>query len=110
MALGLLLLFVLALAYLVGLRAPRLFSGSFEGGRFRLTGGRSPGRLCDELGDIARLEGLDQVRLDVRSVAGRPNIEVSGPISEGQLQQLRNVVYRFEVSQIRAGKRRAARS
>jgi hypothetical protein len=88
-------------------RANELFGGRFERGVFRLQRGRCPPRLAQEIGEVARLEGLDRVTLSVRSVGGRPRLTASGKISDGQLQQLRNVVGRFEVAQIRRGGRRA---
>ena len=88
-------------------RANQLFEGRFEQGVFRLKRGRCPAALAHEIGEVARLEGLDGVTLSVRSVGGRPGLTASSKITDGQLQQLRNVVGRFEVAQIRRGGRRA---
>ena len=94
---------ILALALFGFSRASQLFVGRFERGRFRLERGRCPPRLFEELSDIARLERLDSVTLTVRSEGGLPSVAAQGAISDGQLQQLRNVVGRFEVAQIRRG-------
>ena len=88
-------------------RANELFRGRFERGAFLLTRGRCPAALAQEIAEVGRLEGLDSVTLSVRSATGRPRLTASGKISDGQLQQLRNVVGRFEVAQIRRGGRRA---
>jgi hypothetical protein len=88
-------------------RAGELFGGRFERGVFRLQRGRCPPRLAQEIAEVARLEALDSVTLSVRSASGRPRLTASGKISDGQLQQLRNVVGRFQVAQIRRGARRA---
>jgi len=98
---------VLVLALLAFSRATQLFVGKFERGAFKLERGRCPPRLLDELADIARLERLDGVRLSVVSEAGLPRVTAQGAISDGQLQQIRNVVGRFDVARIRRGGRRA---
>ena len=103
--LGILLFFVCLLALIALSKGPELFMGRFVGGHFRLARGSCPRRLLDELSDVGRLEHFDGVKLWVRSSAGRPKLQAK-PVSPGQLQQLRNVVYRFEVSQIRAAGRR----
>ncbi len=88
-------------------RANELFRGRFDRGVFRLERGRCPAALVHALGDVARLERLDGVTLSVRSADGAPRVTASGNIDDGQLQQLRNVVGRFEVAQIRRGGKRA---
>lgn len=98
---------VLAAALWIFARATELFAGRFEAGTFNLLRGRCPPGLLAELDDVARLEQLDRVTLTVRSDGGRPRVVASGRLSDGQLQQLRNVVGRFEVAQIRSGGKRA---
>lgn len=97
---------LLALTLFLLSRANELFAGRFEQGRFEMTRGRCPGSLEEELNDVARLEDLDGIRVSVRSMSGRPRLTAFGAISDGQLQQLRNVIGRFQVSQIRRGSRR----
>jgi len=84
-------------------RANELFAGRFDRGGFRLQRGRCPPALVRAIEDVARLERLDSVTLSVRSSSGSPRVTASGNIDDGQLQQLRNVVGRFEVAQIRRG-------
>ena len=101
-------LLVLLLAVLGVLsRANELFAGRFARGGFRLERGRCPTALLHAIADVARLERLDGVTLSVRSASGAPRVTASGNIDDGQLQQLRNVVGRFEVAQIRRGAKRA---
>ena len=88
-------------------RANELFRGRFERGVFRLERGRCPAALMRAIEDVARLERLDRVTLSVRSVSGAPRVTAFGNIDDGQLQQLRNVVGRFQVAQIRRGGKRA---
>lgn len=88
-------------------RANELFRGRFDHGAFRLERGRCPTALVHALDDVGRLERLDGVTLSVRSAGGAPRVTASGNIDDGQLQQLRNVVGRFEVAQIRRGGKRA---
>lgn len=88
-------------------RANELFRGRFDHGVFRLERGRCPATLVHALDDVARLERLDGVTLSVRSASGYPRVSAAGNIDDGQLQQLRNVVGRFEVAQIRRGGKRA---
>lgn len=101
------LLFVLLVLLGVLSRANELFAGRFDRGSFRLERGRCPAALVHAIEDVARLERLDSVTLSVRSSSGSPRVTASGNIDDGQLQQLRNVVGRFEVAQIRRGRRRA---
>jgi hypothetical protein len=105
----LLLLFVGLLVLLVrGIRrGTELFALTITRGAPRLLRGRCPSRLVDEIGDVARLEKLDGVTVRVSSSGGQPRVLADGPVSEGQLQQLRNVVGRFQVAQIRQGNKRA---
>lgn len=88
-------------------RANELFRGRFDHGVFRLERGRCPAALVHALDDVARLERLNGVTLSVRSASGHPRVTARGNIDGGQLQQLRNVVGRFEVAQIRRGGKRA---
>jgi hypothetical protein len=88
-------------------RSTELFALSIEDGSPKLLRGRCPSRLVDEIGDVAKLEKLDGVTLRVMSSAGQPQVVAEGALSEGQLQQLRNVVGRFQVAQIRQGNKRA---
>ena len=94
---------MLVLALLVFSRANELFRAAYEAGKFELRRGRCPARLRDELADIGQLEKLDRVVVSVRSEGGQPRVTAVGNINDGQLQQLRNVVARFNVSQIRRG-------
>ena len=88
-------------------RGTELFSFSVTRGSLELRRGRCPSTLLDELQDVANLEKLDNVTVRVLSSAGEPRLVAEGELSEGQLQQLRNVVGRFQVAQIRQGNKSA---
>ena len=88
-------------------RGTELFAVSITNGSANLIRGRCPARLIDEIADVARLERLDGVTVRVLSSGGEPRVLAEGPLSEGQQQQLRNVVGRFQVAQIRQGNKRA---
>jgi hypothetical protein len=101
---------LLGLVVLLGLairRGTELFSVTIEAGVPQLDRGRCPSRLFDELADVARLERLDGVRVSVVTSGGMPHLRTEGNVSEGQAQQLRNVVGSFQVAQIRRGNKRA---
>ena len=94
------------LAIFYGLRrANELFALSAQRGKLTVTRGRLPPALFSDLEDIAARERLDQVELRVVSEAGVPRLLSSnaGPAFE---QAARNVLGRFSVAQIRAGRRR----
>ena len=105
-----LLLALVALVVLLALgirRATELFAVTITSGSLKLMRGRCPARLLDEIADVAKLERLDGVTVKVLSSGGRPRVVAEGTLSEGQRQQLRNVVGRFQVAQIRRGNKRA---
>ncbi len=104
--LGLLCLAVLAIFY--GLRrANELFALSARAGKLTVTRGRLPPALFSELADIAARERLDNVRMRAVSEAGAPRLLFSGATHAAAEQAARNVLGRFNVTQIRAGRRRA---
>ncbi len=103
--LGLLCLAVLAIFF--GLRrANELFALSAREGTLTVTRGRLPPALLSDLEDIAARERLDKAEVRVVSESGVPRLLSSGagPAFE---QAARNVLGRFSVAQIRAGRRRA---
>jgi len=106
--LGLLCLAVLAIFY--GLRrANELFALSARAGKLTVTRGRLPPPLFAELADIVARERLDAVEIRAVSEAGRPRLLLTGTRHAAAEQAARNVLGRYEVSQIRAGRRRAER-
>ncbi|MEO7035548.1 MAG: DUF3634 family protein [Polyangiaceae bacterium] len=105
--LGLLCLALLAIFY--GLRrANELFALSARDGTLTVVRGRLPPALLSDLGEIAARERLGNVEIRVVSESGVPRLFSSGapPAFE---QAARNVLGRFSVAQLRAGRRRARR-
>jgi hypothetical protein len=88
-------------------RANELFALTTRAGKLELLRGRIPPALLSEFSDIARRERLDQVEIRVLSEAGVPRLSVHGAPNPALEQALRNVLGRFPVSQIRAGRVRA---
>jgi len=108
MVLRLLLLLAVALVIAFFLsRANELFALRARGGRLELLRGRLPQALFSELDDVARRQNLDAVQVRAVVEGGAPRLVVKGTIGEAAEQQLRNVLGRFQLSQIRSGKLRA---
>ncbi|HVJ21315.1 MAG TPA: DUF3634 family protein [Polyangiaceae bacterium] len=100
------LLLALPLAWAIA-RSNELFVLRARKGKLDLVRGRLPQALFRELADVAERQRLDD--LEVRAVVegGVPRLLVRGQISEAAEQQLRNVLGRFKLTQIRTGKLRA---
>ncbi|MFO0564796.1 MAG: DUF3634 family protein [Polyangiaceae bacterium] len=88
------------------LRSNELFCIDVERGKPRFVRGRMPQRLLDEIADVVRKPKLDAVRIVAVVENGSPRLVVRrGTVSDAQLQQLRNVLGRFRLAEIRAGGR-----
>jgi hypothetical protein len=106
MLLGLLCLALFGIFY--GLRrANELFVLSARAGTLTVSRGRLPPALFADLVDIAAREQLDNVRIRAVSESGVPRLICRGPMHAAAEQAARNVLGRFTVSQLRAGRRRA---
>lgn len=106
MLLGLLCLALLVIFY--GFRrANELFVLSVHEGALTIARGRLPPALLADFADIAARERLDNVQIRAVSESGVPRLIFRGPTHAGAEQAARNVLGRFSVSQIRAGRRRA---
>jgi hypothetical protein len=102
--LGFLVLLALALPLAVGIRrATELFHLRVSDSRVKLVRGRLPQALLSEIQDIVSRPPVTRARIRVVLDAGQARVIASGELEEGQVQQLRNVVGRFQVSQIRQG-------
>lgn len=104
---------VLLLLVLFGLHALRaftlhneLFRLSAEHGELSLEHGRLPPALLNELADVARRERLHEVVIRAVVEGGKPRLIVEGDGKDAE-QPLRNVLGRFTLQQIRAGRRRS---
>ena len=88
-------------------RANELFAVSAHGGKLSVLRGRLPQALFAELSDIASREQLDHTEIRVVSESGSPRLSLRGVPHPGAEQAARNVLGRYTVSQIRAGRLRA---
>ena len=100
--LGLALLALLTLRLALG-RANELFTLQARQGKLRVLRGRLPPALFSQLAEIAARENLDAVGIRVVSESGLPRLLVSGSARHAE-QALRNVLGRYNVAQIRAGR------
>lgn len=101
-------LLLLCVPLAVGLRrATDLFVIEVVGGRPRLRRGRLPPALMSEIDDIVRRNGVRSGRLRVVTEGGEPRVLPEAGLPDAAVQQLRNVVGRYRVAQLRAGRRRA---
>jgi hypothetical protein len=85
------------------LRSTELFVVRASAGKFELVRGRMPPALKSELDDIARRNELDGAEVRAIVEGGAPRLLFKGSISAGAEQQLRNVVGRFRLVQLRGG-------
>jgi len=107
LAVGLLILVVLAVPLGWAIyRSNELFCVDVVAGKARLVRGRVPQRLFDDVVEVVKTPRVDAARIRVVTEDGHPRVMVAkGNVSEGQLQQLRNVVGTFRIAEIRAGRR-----
>jgi hypothetical protein len=105
--LGLLLLVAFVLYALRAFSLAReLFRLSARRGELSLERGRLPQALFEELADVARRERLHDVTIRAVVEGGKPRLIVEGD-GKGAEQPLRNVLGRFNLQQIRSGRRRS---
>jgi hypothetical protein len=104
--LGLPCLLLLAFGFALR-RANELFALTARAGKLELVRGRLSPSLLSEFADIAQRERLDQAEIRVLSEAGLPRLVLRGATNPALEQALRNVLGRYHVAQIRAGRVRA---
>jgi hypothetical protein len=88
-------------------RANELFALTAHAGKLELLRGRLSPALFSEFADIAVRERLDHTQIRVLSESGSPRLLLDGAPNPAVEQALRNVLGRYPVSQIRAGRLRA---
>jgi hypothetical protein len=102
--LGVILLLVVGVWWIHALgRHTELARVRVVNGRVEFVRGRLPQSLLADLHDVLTLPPIEQGELRIVLDRGKPRVVASG-LSEGRVQQLRNVVGGYEVSQIRAGR------
>jgi hypothetical protein len=104
---GLLLLVLLAVPFAWSIyRSNELFVLEVRKGRTKARRGRLPQRLANELADVFRREKVRRATLRIVQEDRMAQVKVSdGELSDGTLQQVRNVLGRYDLAQIKAGGR-----
>ena len=104
--LGLLILALLCVPLIISIRrSTELFVLRVRKGRVHFVRGRIPRALLEDIGDVVRRPRVVSAELRVVREGGRPRLLARGQLDEGQTQRLRNVLGRWQVAQIRAGRR-----
>jgi Protein of unknown function (DUF3634) len=102
---GLLILVLLSIPLFMAIkRATELFRITVEQGQARHVRGRIPRPLLSDIEDIVARPRVTSAEIRVVTAQGRPEVHVSGKLTADQVQRLRNVVGKFQVAQIRAGR------
>lgn len=105
---GLAIIAVLALPLVAAIKnSTELFLLDVKNGKPTLRRGRLPPRLFSDIQDVVAHPPVESAHVRVVAENAKPRVLPDPGLSEGRLQQLRNVVGRFEVVQIRSGRRRA---
>lgn len=106
LSIALLLVALLLVPIAVGLRrATELFALRVSEGQVRHVRGKVPKRVYDELAEVLTRAGVESVELRVVHEQGHPALRTKGALSDSVLQQLRNVLGRYPLAQLRAGAR-----
>lgn len=102
-----LLLVALAIPFGIAIRrSTELFMVVARDGKVEIARGRVPPRLFDDIEDVLRRPPVEHGVVRVVAEQTRPRVIVTGSINDVQAQRIRNVVGRFDVAQIRTGRRR----
>jgi hypothetical protein len=101
---GLGILLLLAIPFALSIRRSNmLFRARVRGGEIEIVRGRIPQAMFDDLSDVFAGTSANGEVIVVKE-DGRPRTQVHG-LSEATAQRVRNVVGRFRVAEIRAGRR-----
>lgn len=104
---GLLMLLLLTVPFAWSIfRSNELFVLEIRKGRTQARRGRLPQRLANELADVFRRAKVRRATLRVVQEDRMPQLKVTdGELSDDTLQQVRNVLGRYDLAQIKAGGR-----
>lgn len=106
LSIALLLVALLLVPIAVALRrASELFVLRVSARQVRHVRGKVPKRVYDELGEVLTRAGVESAELCVVREDGQPALRTKGQLSDAVLQQLRNVLGRYRLSELRAGAR-----
>jgi hypothetical protein len=104
---GLAILIVLAIPLAMAIaRSNELVVIDVERGKTRVRRGRIPQRLLSEIADVLRRPKPARAVVRIVAERGQPRVLVTGGLRAAQLQQLRNVVGRFQLAEIRNAPKR----
>lgn len=74
---------------------------TFERGRARATRGRLPARVMSEIRDVAERMKIPSGHVTIRRESGAARVDLSGVDDPRAVQQLRNVIGRFRLAELR---------
>jgi hypothetical protein len=74
---------------------------TFERGRARATRGRLPARVMTEIRDVAERMKIPSGRVTIRRESGTARVDLTGVDDPRAAQQLRNVIGRFRLAELR---------
>jgi hypothetical protein len=104
---GLAILALLAIPLIVAIaRSNELVVIDVEQGKTRVRRGRIPQRLLSEIADVLRRPKPGRAVVRIVAERGHPRVIAKGELRAPQLQQLRNVVGRFQLAEIRNAPKR----
>jgi len=72
-----------------------------QAGKLEVASGRLPARVLAELRDVAQRNRIEAASLRIVREDGRPRLLVKGTLSPAAEQQLRNVIGRFKLAELR---------
>lgn len=82
-------------------RARTVATCRVEAGKLSVASGKLPTRVLSELRDVAQRNRIHGATLRIVREDGRPRLLVKGTISPAAEQQLRNVIGRFKLAELR---------
>ena len=96
-----LLAIALVVLWVVTDRRRTIATVAFQRGRATVVRGRLPPRVMLEVRDVAERNKIPTGRLTVRREDGAPRVDLEGIADPRAAQQLRNVIGRFRLAELR---------
>lgn len=87
--------------WIVADRRRTIATVAFDRGKAKVVRGRLPPRVMLEVRDVAERNRIPGGRLTVRREDGRPRVDLQGIDDPRVVQQLRNVIGRFRLAELR---------
>jgi hypothetical protein len=82
-------------------RARTIAVVTFERGGARATRGRLPARVMNEIRDVAERMKIPTGKVTIRRESGSARVDITGVDDARAVQQLRNVIGRFRLAELR---------